>query len=154
LDLQRFEESFRGGCGVSRPRNTNLLSSVLFNRCSILLGKCVCQQQIAYVYLAYRGFALRPHRDSALGPRWGTSVPQTPCTHRIFKLWLCHCYLVNLCVPLVSAQGRKNLRSASSGVLMVPCTPSRSPYHPVDLCCQWTYDVKVAADSHFTPLIC
>jgi len=40
----------------------------LFNQCSILLEKCVCQLHIAYVYLASEGFAQTPHRGSAPGP--------------------------------------------------------------------------------------
>jgi len=36
------------------------LSTVLFNQCSILLGKCVCQLQIVYAYLASGGFDPHP----------------------------------------------------------------------------------------------
>jgi len=32
-----------------------------------------------------------PHRGSASGSRWGTSVPQTCCAHPDFRAWLHHC---------------------------------------------------------------
>jgi len=36
-------------------------------------------------FLASGGFAPRPHRGSAPGPRWGTSVPRLP--HHCPNLW-------------------------------------------------------------------
>ena len=40
--------------------------------------RCVCLLQIVYAYLASGGFAPDPHRGSAPGPCWGTSVRKPP----------------------------------------------------------------------------
>jgi len=71
--------------------NLYRLSSVLFNQCSILLGKCVCALQIAYVYLASGGFAPRPPPGLCPWTPLGDFRPPDP---------LCPPYLQTLATPL------------------------------------------------------
>ena len=84
----------RHNCGVSI--NLYRLSSVLFNQCSILLGKCVCPLQIAYVYLASGGFAPRPPPGLCPWTPLGDFRPPDP---------LCPPYLQTLATPLHSTTG-------------------------------------------------
>jgi len=60
------------------------------------LGKCVCPLQIVYAYDIWLLGALPPdpHRSSAPGPHWGTSVPRS----------LCPPYLQTLATPLISEE--------------------------------------------------
>jgi len=72
--------------------NLYRLSSVLFNQCSMLLGKCVCPLQIAHVYLASRGFAPRPPPRLCPWTPLGDFRPPDP---------LCPPYLQTLATPLI-----------------------------------------------------
>jgi len=79
LGICRDSKSFFGsGVGVGlADSEMNLLSRVLFNHCSILLQKCVCQPQIVYVYL-----------DSETSPQTPTTAlsqdPGSSSSSRIF----------------------------------------------------------------------
>ena len=67
----------------------------------ILLGKCVCQLQIVYVFLVSAGFAPDSRRRSASEPRWGGFRPLDP----IYPL-----YLRTLATSLL---GRRPVRTKS-----------------------------------------
>ena len=64
-----------------------------FNKFSLVMS---CE--FSTMSLASGGFAPRSHRGSTPGPRWGTSVSQTPCSASpLWKSWIRHCsYYLNL----------------------------------------------------------
>lgn len=62
------------------------LSSVLFNRCSMLLGKCFCRLQTGYTYLASGGFAPIPPLWVCPWSPLGDLNHQTHCAHPTSKM--------------------------------------------------------------------
>jgi len=72
------------------------------------------QSNIQHVSPAYGGFASRPHRGSAPGPRWGTSVQKSrsEVVHvvvlvPVFCCFICAVYLI--CLPTRAPPGPKKL---------------------------------------------
>jgi len=84
-DVQKFK--------VLGAVSLNSIRSMLFNQCSILLGKCVCQLQTVCIYLAFGGKAPDPHRCSP-GPHWGLQSPDSLSA-------LCPPYFQTLATPLM-----------------------------------------------------
>ena len=77
---------------------TNAHDNYMRNTGAICIHERVSKRKIYVVCLASGGFAPRPHRGSAPGARWGTSVPQTPST---CQSWLCPTRNRSLAAPLI-----------------------------------------------------
>ena len=60
-------------------------------------------------YSAFVSSFLDPHRGSAPGPRWGTSVPQTPLLSPVANSWLrpCRCLYVITVTCIVDQQNQR-----------------------------------------------
>jgi len=80
-----FWRSGGGGCRLRMCLKVRHISSMNTSR------KCLCLLQIVYAYLASGGFAPKSPLGSAPRPRWGTSIPETPCAHPTSEPWLHHC---------------------------------------------------------------